>query len=246
MVELHNQEKMYQLREDDERFNHILVAINRMYPNWINMLSLPSELEGDNFFNGDCKHSRKLYDAICVTSDDEDIVLTTVLEDSNIQVHAWSITRLFFRSSNKELGGGIAALATYPLFKRGLSDTRGLVCGNQFENLLAFFVCGNQFENLLALIQAAPSAIPSNILHRFETVQVLFALFALIQAAPSAIPSNILHRFENILHRFETVQVSFALVPAVPSAIPSNILHVNLYLLKGEGDIFPPSQIQSS
>ena len=135
-MELWNQVKLYQLREDDERFEIILLTIktyasrnnaalfyNRKYLNWISISrqsNLALKLKENDFFDGNCKYSRKLYDTTCLSAakdldtgfdtknvnrnliadvassiiiyDDKGIVLMTILEDNNVQVQAWYIT----------------------------------------------------------------------------------------------------------------------------------------------------------
>lgn len=63
--------------------------------NWFPKIFSAFKLKDNNCFDGDRNHSRKLYNATCVTYDDEDIDLIIFLEDKNVQVQVRYIEIVF-------------------------------------------------------------------------------------------------------------------------------------------------------
>ena len=149
MMELRNQVKLHQLREDDDRFEIILLTIkayvsqnnaalfyDRKYLNWICIFSRQSsfalQLKDDDFLYGNRKHSRKLY----------------FLQGNYVQVLSW-----YFTIHYKFLDVKILRWTTIPFDHRRsetssatslLASTSTDLSSKRFFSLLVSNLCYNK------------------------------------------------------------------------------------------------------
>ena len=97
------------------------------------------------FFDGDRNNSRKLYNATCVTYNDEDVVVITFLKDSNVQVQARYITFPEYTKQMCKIKGTIIWFyCTVQIFQLTISSSRSL--------FLIFIKTDHQIKNQMVVL----------------------------------------------------------------------------------------------